>query len=128
MANPTHHHSPTAVAYATSLLDLAMEQGQTAQAEAVAQELRDVRQLMDENPVFGEFLRDPGIGHVERSAALDKIFAGRVSPLLWNFLRVLNEKGRLGLLLTLDDAYSDLLDDRVGKVEVDVTVAERLSD
>jgi F-type H+-transporting ATPase subunit delta len=125
MANITHHHSPLSVVYATSLLDLAMEQGK---AEEIGQELRDIRGLLDQNPVFGEFLRDPGIGREERSGALEKIFAGRVSPLLWNFLRVLSDKGRLGLLLNLDEAYNDLLDERLGKVEVDVTVAQRLSD
>lgn len=120
-----HHHSPLSVAYATSLLDLAMEQGN---ADEIGQELTQLRGLLDQNPIFGEFLRDPGIGHEERSSALEKIFAGRVSPLLWNFLRVLSDKGRLGLLLHLDEVYDDLLDERLGKVEVDVTVAQRLGE
>jgi F-type H+-transporting ATPase subunit delta len=124
MANQTHS-SPTAVAYAQSLLELATEQGQ---AEQVGQELRGIRQLIDENPVFGEFLRDPGIAESERSAMLEKLFQGRTSPLLWNFLRVLNNKGRLGLLRTLDDTYDELLAERQGRVEVDVIVAQRLTD
>ena len=48
--------------------------------------------------------------------------------LWWKFLRLLNVKGRLGLLRQIDQAFDDLLDEQFGKVEVDVTVAQRLSD
>ena len=121
----TSHSSPTAVSYAQALLDLATEQGQ---AEAAGQELTDLRTVLDEYPAFAEFLRNPGIGGADRTAAMDRVLRGRISPLLWNFLRVLNGKGRLGLLHQIADAYDDLLDQRVGRVEVDLTVAQRLDD
>lgn len=119
------HSSPTVLTYTRALLDLATEQGQ---AEAVGQELTDLRTVLDEYPAFAEYLRNPGIGETDRTAAMDRVFAGRASPLLWNFLRVLNAKGRLGLLRDVTFAYDDLLGERTGRVEVDVTVAERLGD
>jgi len=41
-------------------------------------------------------------------------------------LGVLNQHGRLGSLSQMIDAYQELLDEVLGKVEVDVTTAHRL--
>jgi len=119
-----NHPNPTAVAYAQALLDLAAEQHQE---EAIAQELRDVRDVIAGYPAFGEYLRDPAIGLVERQATLQKAMQGRVSPLMWNFVRVLAGKGRAGLLADLSTIYDALLARRQGRVDVDVTVACELT-
>jgi F-type H+-transporting ATPase subunit delta len=55
------------------------------------------------------------------------LFRGKVSPLMMNFLGLLNSKRRLGILHGITHAYEDLLDEQLGKIEVDVTVAQRLS-
>jgi|SRR5215218_2614 len=116
-------NNPTAVAYARSILELANERQQAAE---FGQELAAVGELLKQNPSFAAFLADPGIGANERTAALDKLFRGRLSPLVMNLLSVLNARGRLNLLGAVADAYADLLDEQIGNVEVDVTVAQRL--
>jgi F-type H+-transporting ATPase subunit delta len=116
-------NNPTAVAYARSMLELGNER---KQADKLGKEFLALREILDENPSFGAFLADPGIGATERTAALEKIFRDRVSPLLMNFLLVLNNKGRLRLLKQIAEAYAALLDEQNGKVEVDVTVAKKL--
>ena len=63
----------------------------------------------------------------EREQLLEKIFRNQVSPLVFNTLGVMNQHGRLGLLDQMAGAYGDLLDEQLGKVEVDVTVAQSLS-
>ena len=115
--------SSTAVAYAASLLELANEQ---KQAEPIAKELAAIRQIVTDNPSFRLFISDPGIGQSERGEAVKRIFGGKASPLMGNFLGVLNEKNRLGLLAQIADTYEDLLDEQLGKIEVDVTVAQKL--
>lgn len=117
-------HSPTVLSYARSLLELADERQQAAE---VGMEIAGIREILEHNPSFRAYLADPGIGAAERTATLDKLFRGRVSPLVMNFLGVLNNKGRLGHLSSIADAYSDLLDEQQGNVEVDVTVARKLS-
>jgi F-type H+-transporting ATPase subunit delta len=119
----TTQKSSTAVAYAASLLDLANER---KLAEPIGQELAALRQIVTDNPSFGLFLADPGIGSAERAESIGKIFGGRVSPLMSNFLGVLNQKNRMGLLAQIADAYEDLLDEQLGKIDVDVTVAQKL--
>jgi F-type H+-transporting ATPase subunit delta len=122
----TTHYSPTAFNYARSLLELANEGQQ--QAEPIAEELRDIRQVIDANPTFGLYLADPAISETERGAAIKKIFGGRVSKLMEDFLGVLNEKGRLGLFTQIAGAYAELLEKQLSRVEVDVTVAQALDD
>ena len=119
-----NHPSPTAVAYAQALLDLATEQNQQ---EPVAQELRDLRDLVGGYPSFGDYLRDPTVGLAGRQDVLRKALEGRVSPLMWNFVRVVASKGRTGLLADLSPTYDALLARRQGRVDVDVTVARELT-
>ena len=120
----TTHPSPTAVTYARSLLELAQERNI---AQPIGQELDEIKQVLDANPTFREFLKDPGIGAEERTGVIDRVLRARVDPLLGNFLGVLNVHGRLGLLDEIATAYGDLLDELLGKIEVDVTVAQRLT-
>ena len=95
--------------------------------EDVGRELGELAELVAAQPVLREFLADPAIADAKRAALLKRVFHGRVSPLLWNFLGVLEQKKRLPLLTQIAQAYDDLMDEAVGKVEVDVTVAKRLT-
>jgi F-type H+-transporting ATPase subunit delta len=119
----TTNFSPTAVSYARSLIELAGDQ-----AVAIGEELGDVRQIVDTNPTFAAFLADPAISEGQRANVLHKAFKDKVAPLLFNFLGVLNVKGRLGMFQEIAGAYDELLDEKLGKVEVDLTVAQPLSD
>ena len=119
----TDQTSPVAVAYARSLLELADERKQMEQAD---DELRALRDVIEANPTFRAFLRDPGIGEQERADTLTRVFGGKLSPLAMNFLGVVNAHGRMGMIEEIARAYDELLDERLGKIEVDVTVAQRL--
>jgi F-type H+-transporting ATPase subunit delta len=118
-----NHHSPLSIAYAQALLELANE---SKTAQAVGDELRDLRKVIDDNPLFAQVLADPAIGHDERGQLLHRVFDGRASTLMLHFLGLVNEKGRLNLLRAIAAAYDDLLDQQQGKVEVDLTVAQQL--
>ncbi|MDW8263438.1 MAG: ATP synthase F1 subunit delta [Phycisphaerales bacterium] len=120
----TTRNSPHAVAYARALLELANSKGQ---AEQIGAELNDIRQILLENKAFAAYLRDPAVGNDQRTAAIKRIFGGRVNGLILNTLGVMASKGRIGELGAMCDAYDDLLDQQLGKVEVDVTVARRLT-
>ena len=119
----TSANNPVAVSYARSLLELANERGQ---GQEIGQEMAGLRQLLEENPSFGAYLSDPGVSSAERTGALERLFRGRASPLVMNFLGVVQNHGRLRMLAAIAEAYEDLLDKQLGNVEVDVTVAQRL--
>jgi F-type H+-transporting ATPase subunit delta len=118
------HPSSSAVAYATALIELANERQLT---QSIADELDGLRQVLAQIPTFRAFLADPSIGETERTAVLKKVFAGKVQPLMEHFLEVVAAKGRLAQLSQIADAYDDLLDEQQGKIEVDVTVAQKLT-
>lgn len=123
MAQKQTHASPTAIAYAQSILELANQQ---QQAEGIGEELSRLRQIVEENPTFRDVLSNPAISIEERQRLLGKIFRGKLTTLLFNALGVLNQKNRLALLTEIAQAYGDLLDAQLGKVEVDLTVAQKL--
>ena len=117
--------NPTAVAYARSILELANERDQ---AGDIGRDLAGIREITERNPSFAAFLADPGVGPAERTAVLEKLFRGRVNPLVMNLLLVLNARGRARLLAPVAEAFANLLDKQLGIVEVDVTVARKLDD
>ena len=126
MASTTaSHNKPVATRYARALLQLANKDGQ---AEPIREELNGLGQVLDGSAPFAAAIADPGVSETTRHDLLTKAFSGRVSPLMMNFLGLLNSKGRLGLLREVIEAYDDLLEEQLGNVEVDVTVAQRLSD
>jgi F-type H+-transporting ATPase subunit delta len=121
----TLHYSPTAQAYARALLELAKERNEPI--EPLASDLSQLRDAIDADPSVHAFLADPGISEAERTPVLERAFSGKVSPLLYNFMQLLNTKGRLGLLPQISAAYADLVEEALGKIEVDVTTAQRLT-
>ena len=118
------HASLTAFTYAQSILELANDQ---KQAEPIGQELVALKQIIDENPQIREVFTNPAISADERDQLLQRVFQGKIAPLLFNTLGVLNQHNRLGLISQIAQGYDDLLDQQLGKVEVDLTVAQKLT-
>lgn len=115
--------SPVSQNYAQSLLELAGDQ-----AESIGQELAGIREITEQTPAFRVYLADPAIGQTSRGEMLARLFEGKASQLVFNFLRVLNSHNRLALLVEITGAYDELLDEKLGKVEVDLTVARPLNE
>jgi F-type H+-transporting ATPase subunit delta len=118
-------HGGPAAQYARAVLDLANQAGV---AQAIGQELDDIKAVIQANPSFHDFLRDPAISPDERRTVLDRTFAQSVSTLVMNTLRVMNLKGRLGLLPTVADHYRQLLDEQLGNINVELTVPQVLDE
>jgi F-type H+-transporting ATPase subunit delta len=116
--------NPIAATYAKPLLQLATERNVAAQ---VGEELEQIAELVRQNKTFGLYLGDPGIGHDERNKTLHRVFDGKVSPLLTNFLGVLNHRDKLRYIGVIAKAYAELLEEQLGNIEVDVTTAAKLS-
>jgi len=120
---PTHY-SPAAVSYARSLLELANEKNE---AEAIGAELKQVREILDANSQFAEIAANPATGIEERGQLITRIFRGNVSSLIYNTIGVMNQHGRMALLGEMAAAYDDLLGQQLGKVDVDLTVVQKLT-
>ena len=126
---PLIEAQPDALAnvYARSLFELAEQAGGQAKAEEILGELEEILELARGDTSFNEFLASRVIESGKRDASLDRIFQGNVSELTLRFLRLLNDKGRLSHLAPIVGAYDQLVQEKFGRVEVDVFTSGPIS-
>jgi len=113
--------------YARSLYELAEAKGGRAMIEGCLSELEDILELARGNPRFGEFLASRVLPVKDRAESLTKIFTGKASDLTVRFLQILNQKGRLSHLPAIAAAYDQIVQEKFGRIEVDVYTASPIS-
>jgi F-type H+-transporting ATPase subunit delta len=111
--------------YAQALLELGQPDGQ---ADALAQEAGELLGLLNSEPDLDRLLSSRALSSAQRSGAVEKLFKGNVSDVLYRFIQVVNRKGRLSELSGILQTYLDLVAEVRGELDVDVFVAEGLSD
>lgn len=122
---PLTDAKPDAVAqvYARGLYELADERGGREGVESALGQLEDVLELARSDARFSEFLASRVLSAAARERSLRAIFDGRADDLIVRFLLVLNDKGRLAHLPAIAAAFDALVQERLGRVEVDVFTA-----
>lgn len=125
---PMIETKPDALAftYARSFFMLADSKGGRALIEDVLGQLEEILDLAFADKKFGEFLASRTLSVKDRSGALQRIFKGRVDDLTLQFLQVLNRKGRLQHLAGITAAFDSLVQEKFGRVEIDVITAETI--
>lgn len=126
---PLIEAQPDAVArvYAHALYDLATEQGGRAKVEESLAELEDILELAAGNAQLSELLASRAIPADARTESLSRMFSGRVTQTTLQFLQTLNKKGRLAHLPAIAAAFDSLVQEKFGRVEVDVITASPMN-
>jgi F-type H+-transporting ATPase subunit delta len=106
--------------YARSLFELATDAGGTDKLMEVADELEQICELAREDKKINLFLSSPIVDVKARGKALSAIFTNRITDLMLRFLLVLNNKGRLNRLESIETAFDQLVQEAFGRIEVDV--------
>jgi F-type H+-transporting ATPase subunit delta len=106
--------------YATALFDLAEREGTL---EQYADAIDWVARLLDENADFRTFLETPRVPAAEKKKVLRRTFGDVLPPHVLNFLLLTIDKRRQRLLREIARAYHELVDERLNRVRVEVTVA-----
>ncbi len=106
--------------YARSLFELASDAGGNDKVAEIADEIEQICDLVSSNQELGLFFSSPIIDSTKRAKALSAIFSNRITDLALRFLIVLNNKGRLNHLQPIAVAYDQLVQDIMGRVEVDL--------
>jgi len=109
--------------YARGLLDLVASD---EEAEALAGELQRLAGLLDEIDGCDWLLAEAPLSRKESVEMVRRVFSGRASELLEALLVVMAGNGRLGLVRAAGIRFRELLDEREGKVKVQVTTAVAL--
>jgi F-type H+-transporting ATPase subunit delta len=114
-----------ATVYAKGLIGAAEKQGLTP---LVIEELDSlIDDVLGGLPKFFAALSYPRITAEEKQHMLDQAFAGKMHPLLLNFLKVLARHERLDCLYEIRKSAVSLYNELQGQVEVEVRTAEPLS-
>jgi F-type H+-transporting ATPase subunit delta len=112
--------------YAVAFMEVA---GQSANVDGLVDEVQSlVSDVLDREPRLEETFRSALVSLEDKLRLIDRSFSGRLSPQVVNFLKVLSQHGRLGLLRSIARIVRNLYTERIGIAEVEVRVATDLDD
>jgi F-type H+-transporting ATPase subunit delta len=110
--------------YAKALLGAAEKAGNTDEVLAELDALVD--DVLRRHPQIDAALGTAMINNDDKAAIVDRAFAGRVTTVFLNFLKVVAGHGRGGCLRAIRKAARDLLDQERGRVRIRLTTAAPL--
>lgn len=109
--------------YGKALLAATEKAGNT---DEVLDELDQLIDLLVKQPKVDEIMKSGMISNDDKVAMVDRVLAGRVTPLFLNFVKVVASHGRGGFLRAIRKAVRDLRDKEHGRIRVQVTTATPL--
>ncbi|KXG76262.1 F0F1 ATP synthase subunit delta [Thermotalea metallivorans] len=95
-----------AKSYAEALFDVALELNQLDQYGA---ELNFVMESFQQHPEFFELYKTPRISNEEKKRIIEAVFQGKISPEVMNFLKILSDKRRTGVIEAIVKSYHKLV-------------------
>jgi F-type H+-transporting ATPase subunit delta len=114
------HSTIVGRSYAEALFEL----GEKHDAhDDIAQGLNTITTLLDAESRVRTFLETPKVAVARKQQVLRDTLGSQVSPLFLNFLMVVLRQRRQRLLRDIAAAYRDMLDRKLGRVQVAVTLA-----
>ncbi len=111
--------------YALSLYEIAQHE---KKQKDYLDELTAVCGVFGSEPAFLKVLQTPSIALGDKLNVLKNVFEGRIEPYLLNFLMLITEKGRVGLLPSMKEAYKDQYYLENGIIEVRAVTAKPMSE
>jgi F-type H+-transporting ATPase subunit delta len=115
---------PVAQVYAEALFRIGVEHRTRAQLQ---EELEMLCALLEEHPDLALFLEAPGLAPSRKVAAMERLLGPDFSELFRNFVCVLIEKRRSGLLPEIRQAFQELADGADHRLRATVTSAVPLA-
>ncbi|MDR0991572.1 MAG: F0F1 ATP synthase subunit delta [Ruminococcus sp.] len=111
--------------WAESLFELAAE-GNTL--DETDKELSGITTILEGAPEYIELLSSPTLSKDEKTEAIKKVFDGKISKTLENFLCLLAQKGRMHYLFKIKEEWKIRFFAAKGIAEAEVTSAVKLTD
>ena len=118
--------------YASSLVELGQDKKILSDIE---EELKFIAGMMIDNKDFRHFLVSPGITKDSKKDFIEKIFKGKLSDYMVNFLKVLIDNDRQSAIVEINEALAGFIDDVnnrqrvtiVTSVDLDSTLKSKLA-
>ncbi|UCF19606.1 MAG: ATP synthase F1 subunit delta [Gemmatimonadota bacterium] len=106
--------------YAEALLELALKD---EAVELYAEQLGQFSSLLESEPDFRVFLETPRIDPAAKKRVVRDVFGGVMAGHLLRFLYVTIDKGRQHFLPAIAREFTTLLNEHLGRLEVEITTA-----
>ena len=117
--------SDLAKRYARAFFDIAVEEGKI---EDYGRELAAFASLTEQNKALQEFLANPIFELKAKKSVVEELLGiVKMSERTANFLRLLVDKQRIGMLGEVESAFKELMDKTLKKVRVSVRTAYPLN-
>ena len=92
--------------------------------EEIESDLRGVAQLWRDNADLERLMASRIISVEQHAGLVERLFQGRVNDWLYRFLQVVVRHRRGEKLLMISEAFDDLMDAKMGRIDVDAYVAQ----
>ena len=96
--------------------------------DSVLSQLKAVGKAIAETPDFIKFMNTPTVTREEKLGLVDKAFAGLKQSHVYNFLRLLSVKGRMGHFPRILSTFNEMYNERFDIAEIIVTSSMPLTD
>lgn len=120
MSISQHQYSPIEQSYAGALLGAARRLGIVQRA---LEEARVLVRVLRQNPRLPLFLSSPQISGVDKKTLLDRVFKGRLSPLMMQLVQTMSARRRTLYMIAALELFQELVEQSEGVWRVDVTTA-----
>ncbi|BDC50230.1 ATP synthase subunit delta [Bryobacterales bacterium F-183] len=118
-----------ATRYAAALADSVTAAGTQVVGHAAAEQLRSVEAAVRENGSLRAIFQNPAVSKPRKRAVIGRLSDGLgLSRQIKNFLFVTADRGRIGQLSEIREAFEEILDERLGFVRADISSATALDD
>ncbi|HYP12961.1 MAG TPA: ATP synthase F1 subunit delta [Bryobacteraceae bacterium] len=121
---------PSALAsrFANALADAVLSPGASMDPVRALVELRSFEQMVKDTPELKNVLLSPAVATAKKRGVITQLAqVASLSPLIRNFLFVVVDRRRAGILHDIATAFESALDERMGYVRADVRSAVPLS-
>ena len=113
--------------WAKALIELAQED-ENLSVEKVLSDLRYISEVLDESVELSMVMNNPSVSTEEKQIVICKLFQDKVSPVVYNFLFVLNLKNRMNIISEIAEDFEQEYEKLKNIVRVDITSAINLSE
>jgi F-type H+-transporting ATPase subunit delta len=111
--------------YAIALFETAYESGNI---DGIRNDIRAIKRLLKDMPVYIEFLSNPGIPKKERMEALRTAFEGKVDDVVYSFLAVMTEGADMGSFFDAYKEFEHMYEDYKRFTYAEITSAVELTE
>lgn len=121
--------SVVASRYAGALVDVVTAPGSTLQGAQAIEQLNLVEDAIRQSPQLKSIFQNPAVSSARKRAVIGRLAQSLgLARQIRNFLFVAADRGRIGQLSEIREAFEALLDQKLGFIRADVTSAQPMGD